>query len=103
MKDTGKWLIGIAIGVAFIFIVQLSLGGFSLYIHKAIGDVREQQRANTTLLLEYDKRLKELWELQQEMRKNDLKHMDDRLREVDRRLESIEADVKTLLGREKGW
>ena len=99
MKDTGKWLIGIAIGVAFIFIVELSIGGFALYIHKSMGEIREQQRGNTTLLQSFDVRLEELRDNQEKLRENDLKHVDKRLDSVDRRLENIEGDVKSLLSK----
>lgn len=102
MEKTGRWLIGIAIGVAFVLIVQFTIGGFALYIHQSLGEVREQQRANTTLLLSYEQRLKDLREAQELLRVNDLKHIDDRLEAVDKRLGGLEADVKTLLSRGKG-
>jgi len=102
MKNTGKWLIGIAIGVAFIFVVELSIGGFALYIHRAMGEVREQQRGNTTLLQSFDKRLEDLRDTQNLLRSNDLTHMETRLVSVDSRLGAIEEDIKALLSRGKG-
>lgn len=102
MDKMAKWLIGIAIGVALTFIIELSIGGFALYIHKAVGEVREQQRANTTLLQSFEKRMEDMKDVQRQLRENDLHSIEGQLGAVNKRLESMEKDIKDLLQGKKG-